>query len=123
MRTHLSTIYRKLSVSTKIKLLRALESTGAEAGTEAVGREAPSVATPERHARTPFRWSACRPEDCLDDVRGEVISGSNQGSYRVLGAKSLPLLLPTKRPVPQHLGKPEALRLPPVQNSLHDVRR
>ena len=34
-----------------------------------------------------------------------------------------PLLLPRKRPIPQHLSQPQPLRLPPVQDRLHDVRR
>jgi hypothetical protein len=33
------------------------------------------------------------------------------------------LLLPLHRPIPQHLGKPESLRLPSVQDRFHDVRR
>jgi hypothetical protein len=33
------------------------------------------------------------------------------------------LLLPTQRSVPQHLGEPEPLRLPPVEDRLDDVRR
>jgi hypothetical protein len=30
---------------------------------------------------------------------------------------------PAQRPVPQHLGQPQPLRLPPVENRLHDVGR
>jgi hypothetical protein len=33
------------------------------------------------------------------------------------------LFLPRHRPVPQHLGQPQPLRLPPVKDRLHDIRR
>jgi hypothetical protein len=36
----------------------------------------------------------------------------------IAGAQPLPLLLPHQRPVPQHLGKPQSLRLPPVEDRL-----
>jgi multiple sugar transport system permease protein len=42
---------------------------------------------------------------------------------RLKTGRSHALLLPYKRPIPQHLGQPEPLRLPPVQDRLHNVRR
>ena len=33
------------------------------------------------------------------------------------------LLLPVQRPIPQHLGQPQPLRLPPIEDRFHDVRR
>jgi hypothetical protein len=38
-------------------------------------------------------------------------------------ALGLPLFIPIQRPIPQHLRKPEALRLPPIEDLLHDFRR
>ena len=33
------------------------------------------------------------------------------------------MLIPSQRPIPQHLSQPEPLRLPAVENRLDDIRR
>ena len=38
-------------------------------------------------------------------------------------APGLPLGVPGKRPIPEHLGQPQPLRLPPVEDRLDNVRR
>ena len=39
------------------------------------------------------------------------------------GTPGAALLLPNQRPIPQHLGQPQPLRLPSVQDRLDDLRR
>jgi hypothetical protein len=44
-------------------------------------------------------------------------------SVSIAEAPGLPLGVPGKRFIPEHVGKPQHIRLPPVQDRLDDVRR
>jgi hypothetical protein len=41
----------------------------------------------------------------------------------VAEAPGLPVGVSDKRSIPEHIGKPQALRLPPIEDGLHDIRR
>jgi hypothetical protein len=72
-----------------------------------------------------MRWFGCwaqaiRESAALDDPR---TSASSELVGSVAEAPVRPLLLPHRRPVPQHLGEPQPLRLSPVEDHFHNVRR
>ena len=81
---------------------------------------AASVHKPDRQVETP---AARRSVSALEPTVRPRDRTSLSSFVSIAEAPGLPLGVPGKRSVPEHIGQPQALRLPPVQDRFHDVGR
>ena len=93
------------------------------AGRRVRPRPATRASRGRQPARALARGHGDRPEDpaAQDGAPPPLALSARRRTPREIPGASL--LIPGQRPVPQHLGEPEPLRLPSVQDPLHDVGR